>query len=287
MAAKEHKSVFQRKVRSHSFGLWVRVNRQRLNLSQKEAAELASIGQQHWSKMERYGLIPRQELIETICRAVNCPLSEGLDQLKQETNVDFDSYASVYNARYQSFKQRLIGRGQDGSTVGVFVVRDSPVAADTVAVQEYLNVLIGASNIWITLLFRRIDPNAWRSFHRLMGTLVQQSQVNDPAMICRRIRAFYRRQEYADDLPLTHPYILISDNHGLELASAVFDPAVEATAIKAGFSGLEATKHSLHIVGHEPHQAARVADWIGLSNTIDPLSSMWVPIADTNTLDVT
>lgn len=269
-----------RKVNSMGFGTWLRSARRDARKSQQAAATEAGIDQQLWSRLER-GLAPRDCNLEAICKAVSRTTTEASSIIE----ADALSVLAVqeYQTKYKSYKTGLLAREKSRGEVGVFILREDAEPVDSIAVDEYIDILKGTSQTWINLLFRSPDPRVWRSFYQLHGSIIKKLGGQEGGFI-QRLRGYYRHDEYAEpavtSLPITHPYILGSDGGGVSLTVALFDQSVRRNEILTGCSEAEAAQRSLCMMEQSQNAAMQIRQWIGLRNAIEPLTQLWVPITN-------
>lgn len=271
--------LMNKKKMSVVFGAWVKRMRMNKGFTQAQCSEKTGIPQAKWSRIERSGVLLPDDVLKSLCDALDCSISEALVHIQATTASS--QRISFNQSSYSSFTQRIVERDRSSVQVGVFVLRESPEPVDYVALEEYAQFFRETKSSIITLLFRYPDPRVWRSALQLRVMLAEKLDVEIDA-VSSRIRAFYRRPEYTEPpetaLPLLHPYVLTSDRTGVDIASFVFDDDLRRTEIAEGWDEPQAIQRSLSVVGHDRYMASKITQWIGLASTVDPLSELWVPV---------
>ena len=163
----------------------------------------------------------------------------------------------------------------------MYIIREDAEPVDYVAVGEYADFLGKTTATEITLLFRSPNPRAWRSSIQLAGAL-NDYLGSEAASVLQRIRAYYRHPESSEvanvSLPLAHPYVLLCDRSGTDVASALFDESVKQRSLASGLDEARAAQNSLCIVDHHRHVAGEISSWVGLKSPTELIDNMWVPI---------
>jgi transcriptional regulator with XRE-family HTH domain len=269
--------------RSPEFGRWVRDAREASNQNQQQLASRASLTQQYLSRIESQGLVPTNEELANLCKALGRTEQEAQEILAVATVSD--ERGRLLEKEFSNFRKWLLKRSKP---VHIFIVRDDPEPVNDISVNMHCEVIRETSDLDISILFRYSDKNskAWESFRWLAGRIDEKwrKEIKDkpPDEPRRRISGYFRKPDYEEDqgrsIPMGLPVILVVDPTGPHLFYYGSHPEVYKTYVQAGEEDTRALFQSTMLLPAPKEKAALFASWIGPDIMLGLPPHKWEPI---------
>jgi transcriptional regulator with XRE-family HTH domain len=267
-----------------AFSQWVRRNRIALGKSQKDLAN-DILSQQDWSKIERQGIVPSDDVLLELCRLLERPVEEARQIIEESATTD--DRARLFDFDFKAFEESLEAGAKAASPtepLQVIVIREDREPSDDLTVAKHHRILTIEGHLQLTILFRFSDPRVWRSFLSLAGALSARwrDEDGDQALLRKNLRGYYRHPDQEEKqsiaLPLIHPLVLVIDSRGPRLYYYDFDPKILESLKLEGVRTDEAQRRSIVLLQGQEQMADLAAGWIGVQGPLDLPKDLWVPI---------
>jgi transcriptional regulator with XRE-family HTH domain len=274
----------KRTKQSIAFSQWVRHNRIALGKSQKELGN-DIVSQQDWSRIERQGAVPSDDILHELCRVLRRPVQEA--QRIIEESATTDERARMFELDFNAFEESLVAgalAAAEAEPLQVFVIREDAERSDEATLAKHYRILTIDGHIQLTILFRYSDPRIWRSFLALAAPLAARwrDEDRDLRLLQGKLKGYYRHESQEEKqgiaLPLIHPLVLVSDFAGPRLYYYDFDSKILEGLRATGIREEDALPRSIALLQGMRPMADLVAGWIGLQGPFGLPEDLWVPI---------
>ena len=281
---RSRRNAFDGTKQSIAFSQWVRRHRIALGKNQKELGNDV-LSQQDWSKIERQGIVPSDEVLLELCRVLQRPVEEARQIIEESATTD--DRARMFELDFNAFEESIVAGAMAASPaepLQVFVIREDGEKSDETTLAKHYRILTIDGHIQLTILFRYSDPRVWRSFLSLAAPLAARWRDEDRDLdhLRRKLKGYYRHESQEEKqaiaLPLIHPLVLVSDSAGPRLYYYDFDPKIIEGLKLAGVKEEDALQRSIALLQGIKPMADLVAGWIGLQGPFDLPKDLWVPI---------